>query len=430
MQRSTPARDEVDLARDEAVADYRRVREFSEWLCRPLVTEDYVIQAAVETSPPKWHLAHVSWFFETFLLMPFQPGYRPFHPGFDHLFNSYYEQLASGYWPRPKRGLLARPTVAEVYAYRRHVDAGMLALIGDCLTRDWAAVGERLRIGLNHEQQHQELLLTDIKYNFALNPLRPAYRDDLPQGVISQPDQLSFTAFPGGVTRIGAGDAGFAYDNERPGHRVYLQPYRLADRLVTNAEFLEFIEDGGYGHAGFWLSDGWQTVRREGWRAPLYWEQVDGAWHEMTLGGLRVLNPTAPVTHVSYYEADAFATWAGRRLPTEAEWEHAAAGIPVTGNLVESGRLHPHPARPGIGLSQLYGDVWEWTRSAYLAYPGYRPPEGALAEYNGKFMCNQMVLRGGSCATSVDHLRPSYRNFFYPHERWQFMGFRLAEDAA
>jgi ergothioneine biosynthesis protein EgtB len=430
MQGLGRAEETADLSREDAFADYRRVRAFSEVLCSPLATEDFVVQTAVETSPPKWHLAHVSWFFETFLLLPFRPGYRLFHPDFNHLFNSYYEQLASGYWPRPKRGLLARPTVEEVYAYRRHVDAAMLELIANCPSRDWPAVDARLRIGLNHEQQHQELLVTDIKHNFAINPLRPAYRDDLPQAVIGEPDRLIFTTFQGGVTQIGAGGRGFAYDNERPAHRVYLQPYRLADRPVTNSEFLEFVQDGGYGQPGLWLSDGWQTSRREGWRAPLYWEQVDGVWHEMTLGGLRVLNPAQPVTHVSYYEADAFAAWAGRRLPTEAEWEHAADRTPVTGNLVESGRLHPRPAPSGAGLRQLYGDVWEWTRSAYLAYPGYRPPEGALGEYNGKFMSNQMVLRGGSCATSADHLRPSYRNFFYPHERWQFMGFRLAEDAA
>ncbi|MGA7981911.1 MAG: ergothioneine biosynthesis protein EgtB [Chromatiaceae bacterium] len=429
MQGLGRAEETADLFREDAFADYRRVRAFSEALCSTLATEDFVVQTAVETSPPKWHLAHVSWFFETFLLLPFQPGYRLFHPDFDYLFNSYYEQLASGYWPRPKRGLLARPTVEEVYAYRHHVDAAMLELIADCPGRDWPAVDARLRIGLNHEQQHQELLVTDVKHNFAINPLRPAYRDDLPQAVICEPDRLTFTTCRGGVTQIGAGGQGFAYDNEGPAHRVYLQPYRLADRLVTNSEFLGFMEDGGYGQPGLWLSDGWQTSRREGWRAPLYWEQVDGVWYEMTLGGLRALNPAQPVTHVSYYEADAFAAWAGRRLPTEAEWEHAADRTPVTGNLVESGYLHPRPAPSGAGLRQLYGDVWEWTRSAYLAYPGYRPPEGALGEYNGKFMCNQMVLRGGSCATSADHLRPSYRNFFYPHERWQFMGFRLAEDA-
>jgi len=420
----------IDQSREGATGDYRRVRELSEALCRPLATEDYVVQTVAETSPPKWHLAHVSWFFETFLLVPFLPGYRSFHPRFDYLFNSYYDQLTSGYWPRPKRGLLARPTVEEVYAYRRHVDAGMVRLIADCPDRDWPAVGAWLRIGLNHEQQHQELLLTDVKHNFAVNPLRPAYRADLPQAPMAEPDRMTFIPCEGGVAEIGAAGEGFTYDNERPRHQVYLEPFGLADRLVTNGEYMEFVQDGGYGHPGLWLSDGWQTSRREGWRAPLYWEQVDGVWHQMALGGLRPLNPAEPLTHVSYYEADAFATWAGRRLPTEAEWECSAAGLPVAGNLVESDRLHPRPATPGCGLRQVYGDVWEWTRSAYLPYPGYRSPEGALGEYNGKFMCGQMVLRGGSCATARDHVRASYRNFFYPHERWQFMGLRLAEDAA
>jgi ergothioneine biosynthesis protein EgtB len=430
MRGLNTAEETTDQSREGAMEDYRRIREFSEALCRPLTTEDYVVQTAVETSPPKWHLAHVSWFFETFLLNPFLPGYRSFHPAFDHLFNSYYEQLTGGCWPRPKRGLLARPTVEEVYAYRRHVDAGMLRLAADCPDRTWPAVEARLRIGLNHEQQHQELLLTDIKHNFAVNPLRPAYRADLPQPAMGEPDPLTFTPWEGGVVEIGAIGEGFAYDNEGPRHRVYLEPFRLADRLVTNGEYLEFIQDGGYGHPGLWLSDGWQTSRREGWRAPLYWEQIEGVWHEMTLGGVRPLNPAEPLAHVSYYEANAFAAWAGRRLPTEAEWECAAAGVPIAGNLVESGRLHPQPAPRRGGPRQLYGDVWEWTQSAYLPYPGYRSPEGALGEYNGKFMCSQMVLRGGSCATARDHVRASYRNFFYPHERWQFMGLRLAADAA
>jgi ergothioneine biosynthesis protein EgtB len=420
---------EAGFTREDAERQYTRVRAFSERLCEPLAAEDYVVQTAVETSPPKWHLAHVSWFFETFLLLPFQPGYRPFHPRFDYLFNSYYEQLDSGYWPRPDRGLLARPTVAEVYDFRRHVDEAMLRLIADCPSADWPGVQARLRIGLNHEQQHQELLLTDVKHNFAINPLRPAYRADLPSDAPAEPDPdpLTFTAFEGGLTEIGAEDSAFAYDNELPRHRVYLEPYRLANRLVTNAEFRAFVEDGGYRASGLWLSDGWHAVRAKGWKAPLYWDRIDGEWHEMTLGGLRPLDPAAPVTHVSYFEAEAYATWAGRRLPTEAEWEHAAAGRSVEGNFVDDGRLHPRRAPSGGGLRQLFGDVWEWTSSAYLPYPGYRAAEGALGEYNGKFMSGQMVLRGGSCATSRDHARSSYRNFFYPHERWQFKGIRLAE---
>jgi len=429
-------------ARSRLAADYRRVRALSEQLCEPLAAEDYVLQTAVETSPPRWHIAHVSWFFETFLLRPFLPGYRVFHPRFEYLFNSYYEQTETGFWPRPERGLLSRPTVAEVYDYRRHVDAGMARLLADCADEHWPMVAGRLAIGINHEQQHQELLVTDIKHNLAYNPLKPAYREDLPQAPLADPDAAVYLGFDGGIADIGADPAaGFAYDNETPRHQVLLQPYRLADRLVTNAEYLEFINDGGYENPALWLADGWGAVQANGWRAPLYWEPADraregdlagaDAWRQMTLGGLRALSPAEPVCHVSYFEAEAFARWAGKRLPTEAEWEAAAADAPVTGNCVDQGRLHPMPAparTAGSGLRQLFGDCWEWSSSAYLAYPGYRPPAGALGEYNGKFMCGQMVMRGGSCATSQDHTRASYRNFFYPHERWQFKGIRLAED--
>ena len=417
-----------DGAREQAAGDFARVRALTERICQPLASEDYVVQTVVETSPPKWHLAHVSWFFDTFLLGPFLPDYEPFHPRFDYLFNSYYEQLDSGYWPRPQRGLLTRPTVEEIYAYRRHVDAAMERLLRVCPGREWLALEARLRIGLNHEQQHQELLITDIKQNFAFNPLRPAYRADLPEPELRDPGPLSYTEFAGGITEIGNVGAGFAYDNVSPRHQVLLAPHRLADRPVTNGEFLAFIEDDGYRRPSLWLSDGWQTLTREGWNCPLHWERHEGGWQEMTLGGPRPLNPGQPVAHVSYYEADASATWAGKRLPSEAEWEHAASGLPIEGNFFDAGYLHPRPAPVGAGLQQMYGDVWEWTASAYLPYPGFRAPVGALGEYNGKFMCNQMVLRGGSCATSRDHIRASYRNFFYPHERWQFMGIRLAED--
>jgi ergothioneine biosynthesis protein EgtB len=411
-----------------AADDYRRIRALSERLCAPLAVEDYQIQAAVETSPPKWHLAHVSWFFETFLLVPYLRGYKTFDRRYDYLFNSYYEQLGSGFWPRPERGLLSRPTVADVYAYRAHVDSAMGRLIESADAAAWAEVGPLLGIGLNHEQQHQELLLTDIKFTFAYNPLRPAYRDDLPAPEPAEPAPLTFVEYDGGLVEIGAGGEGFTYDNERPCHRVFLAPYRLADRPVTNREYLEFIADGGYQKPSLWLADGWQAVKQRGWCAPLYWAPADNGWTQMTLGGPRPLNPAEPVVHVSYYEADAFATWAGKRLPSEAEWEQAASGVAVQGNLLESGRLHPAPAagRCEGAPRQLFGDVWEWTASAYLPYPGFRAPEGALGEYNGKFMCNQMVLRGGSCATSADHVRATYRNFFYPHERWQFKGFRLA----
>ncbi|MBK1733007.1 ergothioneine biosynthesis protein EgtB [Thiococcus pfennigii] len=424
MSRPTATDEEVEAL----LGDFRRIRAFSEQLCEPLAIEDYGLQTAVEASPPKWHLAHVSWFYETFLLRPFLHGYRVFHPRFDYLFNSYYEQTGSGFWPRPERGLLSRPTVAEVYDYRHHVDAAMARLIDDCPTADRATVTERLRIGLHHEQQHQELLLTDIKHHFAHNPLRPAYRADLPRAEPSAPEPLRWQAFEGGLIEIGAAGAGFAYDNERPRHRVHLEPFALAERPVNNAEWLEFIADGGYEDPALWLSDGWAEVRRRGWRAPLYWERQGEAWEMMTLAGMRPLDPAEPVCHLSYYEADAFATWAGKRLPSEAEWECAAGDQPVGGNFVETGTLHPRPAA-GPGLRQLFGDVWEWTASAYLGYPGYRAARGALGEYNGKFMCNQMVLRGGSCASARDHVRASYRNFFYPHERWQFMGLRLAGEA-
>ncbi|QQO55531.1 MAG: ergothioneine biosynthesis protein EgtB [Thiohalocapsa sp. PB-PSB1] len=417
--------------RDDLLADYLRVRALTERLCAPLQIEDYVIQTRVETSPPKWHLAHVSWFFETFLLKPFLPNYRVFHPGFDHLFNSYYEQTEAGYWPRPERGLLSRPSVEEVYDYRQHVDEAMRRLFDECSDLDWPLAAERLRIGLNHEQQHQELLITDIKFNFAYNPLYPAYRSELPTNAIAEPDTLGYVAFDGGIVDIGASGQGFGYDNEYPRHRALLQPYRLADRLVTNDEYLAFIDDGAYRNPALWLSDGWSHIQTDHWQAPLYWHLIDNAWHEMTLAGLRPLNPAEPVCHVSYFEADAFARWAGQRLPTEVEWEQAAAGYPVDGNFVDAERFHPAPAASSANDSvprQLFGDCWEWTASAYLPYPGYRPAPGALGEYNGKFMSGQMVLRGGSCATSRDHARASYRNFFHPHERWQFKGIRLAQD--
>ncbi|MBK1720946.1 ergothioneine biosynthesis protein EgtB [Thiocystis violacea] len=430
MQELHSVRDRTDAPRSALSEHFSRIRHFSEQLCEPLAIEDYGLQTVVEASPPKWHLAHVSWFYETFLLRPFLAGYQVFHPRFEYLFNSYYEQTGSGFWPRPERGLLSRPTVAEIYDYRHHVDAAMLRLIDGCAADDWPQVELRLQIGLNHEQQHQELLITDIKRHFAHNPLRPVYRADLPQARLAEPRPLAWQTFEGGVSPLGldAGvAAGFGYDNERPRHRVFLEPFALADRPVTNGEFLAFIQDGGYENTALWLSDGWAEVRQRGWRCPLYWEQVDDAWQLMTLAGMRPLNPAEPVCHVSYYEAEAFATWAGKRLPTEAEWEHAAAEVTVAGNFVDDGWLHPRPAGDEPGLKQLFGDVWEWTGSAYLPYPGYRAPAGALGEYNGKFMCNQMVLRGGSCATSRDHVRATYRNFFYPLERWQVKGFRLAE---
>ncbi|MCZ4305578.1 ergothioneine biosynthesis protein EgtB [Zoogloeaceae bacterium G21618-S1] len=412
--------------REDWAEAYMRVRAASEALCAPLCIEDYGVQSADFASPPKWHLAHVSWFFETFLLEPYLPGYAIFDPAFRTLFNSYYEQVGE-FHPRAERGHLSRPTVDAVYRYRAHVDAAMSALIASASPADWPEMQSRLAIGLNHEQQHQELLLTDIKQHFSVNPLRPAYRSDL--AVPRQADALPFAwrAFDGGLIEVGFDAEGFCYDNERPRHRVYLKPFALANQPVTNAEYLAFVDAGGYRNAALWLSDGWATVRRLAWGGPRYWERIGGDWHEFTLGGLRKLDLGAPVSHVSYFEADAYATWAGARLPTEAEWEHAAGAVPNEGNFVDADLLHPQTA-VGEGLVQLFGDVWEHTASAYLAYPGYRVPEGALGEYNGKFMSGQMVLRGGSCATPAGHVRGTYRNFFYPQERWQFQGIRLAQD--
>ena len=414
----------MTAAQQAVAADYDRVRAQSEHLCEPLVVEDYGVQPMNDASPPKWHLAHTSWFFETFLLKPFFPDYRVFHPRFEYLFNSYYNGVGTPY-PRARRGHLSRPTVAEVYDYRAHVDRFMRELLG--ARADSQEIRERCIIGLNHEQQHQELLLTDLKYNFGNNPLRPVYQKGAPKGSESS-GTLTFTEHPGGLEQIGADPAtGFCFDNETPVHTVYLQPFAVADRPVTCAEYLAFMEDGGYGTAGLWLSDGWSWVQRAGIRAPLYWTRSDGGWMEYRLSGPVEVDVEVPVVHVSAYEADAFARWAGLRLPSETEWEVAAAGSSVgQGNFLDSGLLHP--AAAGGHHRQLFGDVWEWTSSAYGPYPGYRPLAGTLGEYNGKFMANQLVLRGGSCATPAGHVRGSYRNFFYPADRWQFTGIRLARD--
>jgi ergothioneine biosynthesis protein EgtB len=403
---------------------YRAIRRLSEALCQPLEIEDYGIQAMADVSPPKWHLAHTTWFFETFLLRPYQPGYREFHPGYGYLFNSYYEAVGDRH-PRPQRGLLSRPTVKEVYQYRAHVDGAMEQLLRQS---DHPAVVELTTLGLHHEQQHQELLLTDLKYNLAINPLRPAYRQDVAVRECACPPPLEFVSFAAGLYTTGHQGTGFAFDNESPAHSVYLQDFALANRLVTNGEYLEFMADGGYCTASHWLAEGWGTVQSEGWQAPLYWEQRDGQWWVFTLGGPKPINPMEPVSHLSYFEADAFATWRGCRLPTEAEWEVAASGVSIQGNFLVADHLHPQPASASQTIQQLYGDTWEWTQSAYLPYPGFRPAPGAVGEYNGKFMCNQMVLRGGSCVTPPDHIRPSYRNFFPPGARWQFSGLRLARE--
>ncbi len=428
---SSPIVTETPQDRHEAAAPfpllsrYREVRGASVALCQPLAIEDYGLQGMADTSPPKWHLAHTSWFFETFLLKPFANGYRAFHPQFEYLFNSYYEAVGAQF-PRPQRGLLSRPTVADVAAYRSYVDTAMEALLLEDI-EDRETVLSRTALGINHEEQHQELLLTDIKYSLSINPLRPAYHS-LPEPPQGTPTAFGWCEFEQSVFDVGFAGEGFAFDNEGPRHSVYLQPYALASRLVTNGEFLEFMEAGGYSKSEYWLSDAWRCVREKGWQAPLYWERQTGQWWQYTLGGMRRLSEHQPVCHVSFYEADAYARFRGMRLATETEWEAAATTVSVAGNLREGGWLHPTPCETTASPAQMYGDVWEWTASAYQPYPRYRPAAGALGEYNGKFMTNQMVLRGGSCVTPHAHIRPTYRNFFYPPDRWQFSGIRLADD--
>jgi ergothioneine biosynthesis protein EgtB len=434
------------MSAPDLAARYSEVRGRTEELCAPLSAEDCGVQSMPDASPAKWHLAHTSWFFETFLLGA-RAGYRPFHPQFGYLFNSYYNGVGDRP-PRGQRGLLSRPSLEQVYAYRRHVDAAALDLIRG-RPAPVQAVLDVVVLGLNHEQQHQELILTDIKHALWCNPLRPAYREpqkedgdgpgsDAGSDRARSPAPLVWRSHAGGVIDIGrpaaasgGGADPFTFDNEGPRHQVVLRPHALACRPVSAGEYLDFIGDGGYRRPELWLSDGWDAVQQGGWGAPLYW-QVSGADALLfTLAGMRPLRRDEPVCHVSYYEADAYARWAGARLPTEAEWEAAAAQAPVEGNFLESRALHPRaPSSGGSAgpLPQLFGDVWEWTQSPYTAYPGYQPPAGALGEYNGKFMINQQVLRGGSCATPASHIRASYRNFFPPGARWQFSGIRLARD--
>lgn len=409
-------------ARRSAIADrYCGVRSQTERLCAPLESEDYQIQSTAECSPPKWHLAHTSWFFETFVLTTYVPRYRPFHPLYSFLFNSYYDGVGDR-WPRQARGLLSRPTVADVYAYRRAVDERVFALIDSSDEKTLSATAHLIDLGLNHEEQHQELLLTDLKHAFGHNPLRPRY---VPPNVGKLPDGSpgAWEHWSSGIREFGHDGAGFAFDNEGPRHRAVVSAFVIASRLVTNNEYRQFVDDGGYTRPEFWLSDGWAARRLGGWSAPLYWHRDGSGWLEFTLSGMRPLAPDVPVCHVSYYEADAFARWAGARLPTEFEWETAAGSRTVEGNFLDTELLHP------AGGPSYYGDAWVWTASPYVAYPGYRPVTGAIGEYNGKFMCNQMVLRGGSCATPAGHIRPTYRNFFPPDARWQFSGLRLAKDA-
>ncbi len=417
-------------SRQSLIERFKEVRGFTEQLTRPLETEDYVIQTMPDVSPAKWHLAHTSWFFEEFVLSKFKQGYDAYNEIYKYLFNSYYV-LAGERHCRPKRGLISRPTVKEVFDYREYVNRKMENLISEADGQTYQKMEPVIIIGINHEQQHQELILTDIKHVFSENPLDPVYYNSTPpQNGKSKASKLTWLEYPEGIHYIGNDAKSFGYDNEFPEHKVLINSFSLASRLVTNGEFMEFIEDGGYERPEIWLSDGWNEVNTNGWKAPLYWYRLGGKWYHFTLTGCREVDPDEPVSHISYYEADAFARWAGARLPTEFEWETASRDLELTGNFVEQRNFHP-VVGTGTGnteLRQMFGDVWEWTGSPYIPYPGYKPLSGALGEYNGKFMCNQMVLRGGSCATSVTHIRNTYRNFFPPDARWQFSGIRLAKD--
>lgn len=422
------------MTRQELTDQFKTVRRQTEAICQPLATEDYVVQSIDDVSPPKWHLGHTTWFFEQVILEQFKDGYQRYHPNFYFVFNSYYESFGDRV-QRTLRGTLSRPLVEQVYEYRKEIERRMLELIDTIDDTHWPDLEKLTVLGTHHEQQHQELLVTDIKHIFADNPLRPVYLEPAKPLESEDVPVLKFISFEGGLREFGASNGGFAYDNELPRHKAFVGDFQLADRLVTCGEYLQFIKDGGYENSQLWLSDGWDTIRSRGWIAPLYWEEVDGEWHLATLSGFRPLRPEEPVCHVSYYEAAAYARWAGHRLPTEFEWELAAqslgSGNP-TGNLLDSGLFHTRAVsgsdKTNGGLKQMFGDVWEWTNSAYLPYPGYLREQGALGEYNGKFMSNQMVLRGGSCATPKSHLRATYRNFFQCDKRWQFTGLRMASD--
>jgi ergothioneine biosynthesis protein EgtB len=415
--------------RDQLRELYRSVRRQTLALAEPLTPEDCIVQTMPDVSPTKWHLAHTTWFFETFVLARAVPAYRPIDEAYAYLYNSYYHTVGAQY-PRHERGFVSRPSLSEVIAYRRHVDGWMERVLGDAPEELFQAHAPVLEVGINHEEQHQELILTDIKHVLAANPLEPRYRET-PERPPASKVALGYASHAGGLVELGDAGGRFAFDNERPRHRVHVEPFALADRLVTAGEYLEFMQDGGYARPSAWLSDGWAARQRAGWQAPLYWQPSETGWRVMTLGGARLLDPLEPVCHVSYYEADAFATWAGARLPRESEWElFGRDALPDEGNFVETGELHPLPIREQRAAgraTQLFGDVWEWTASAYAAYPGFSPLPGALGEYNGKFMCNQLVLRGGSCVSPRRHLRETYRNFFPPDARWQFSGIRLAK---
>ncbi|MCO6437550.1 MAG: ergothioneine biosynthesis protein EgtB [Phycisphaerae bacterium] len=408
---------------------FKSIRETTERICEPLAIEDYVVQTMPDVSPTKWHLGHTSWFFETLILKVHDAAYRPLDDTYAYIFNSYYNSLGEQF-PRPCRGHLSRPTVQQVYAYRHHVNDGMERLLARAESSEFVQIGNLVQIGLHHEQQHQELILTDIKNVLSVNPMRPIYRTRV-KPLQSQVPPMDWFTYPEAQRQIGHEGPGFAYDNETPRHPVVVGAFRLASRLVTNGEYLEFINDGGYERPELWLSDGWSARNEQQWRGPLYWESRGDRWLQFSLGGWNEVNPAEPVCHVSYYEADAYARWKGMWLPTEAAWEVAARDLPVEGNLLEEAAFQPQPAVPAgaqPALMQMYGDVWEWTCSPYMRYPGFRPAEGSLGEYNAKFMANQMVLRGGSCVTPKTHIRATYRNFMPPGARWQFSGIRLSRE--
>lgn len=417
------------MKKEQLISIFQKVRKQTEALCQPLAIEDYVIQSIEDVSPPKWHLAHSSWYFETFLLTAFIPNYQVFHPAFPYLFNSYYQKIGIPY-PRARRGVLSRPRVEEIFDYRHHVDRHVLGLIDDAEEDLFIKISPLVILGLHHEQQHQELLLMDIKYNFSVNPLFPDYNKSRGDRITNN-QKLTYSEMTGGIVNIGYHEDDFCFDNELPRHKTFLEPYSISNQLVTNADYLEFIDADGYAQPEWWLADGWECIQKNNWHAPLYWQRINNEWYLFTLNGLAPLNPAEPVSHVSYYEAEAFARWCGARLPTEEEWEHFVVANHLKPDIqyfMESGIYHPQVTEHQNTASpqQFYGVLWEWTASSYLPYPGYQPLKGALGEYNGKFMANQMVLRGGCCATPFSHIRSTYRNFFQPDKRWQFSGIRLA----
>jgi ergothioneine biosynthesis protein EgtB len=414
--------------RESLLTHFLWVRGETERLVAPLSLEDQVVQSMADASPTKWHRAHVTWFFETLILIPYDKEYNTPNECFMYLYNSYYETIGERH-PRPDRGLLTRPSGADIINYRKHVDSAMEKFIATTDENTWKITCSLVLLGLHHEQQHQELILMDILNAFSRNPIFPSYQNNITLSEKKAP-RLDWFEFDGGIHEIGHIGETFAFDNEGPQHKEYFEPYQIASRLVTNSEWKDFMSDGGYKRAELWLSDGWSFVQKENWNTPLYWKQIDGIWMVMSLSGLQMVNDNSPVCHISFYEADAFSRWSGKRLPTESEWEIAARGIDIKGNFQSKGTLQSEPADGVIINSpeQLFGDVWEWTQSSYSPYPGYKPVSGAAGEYNGKFMSSQMVLRGGSCVTPDGHVRPTYRNFFYPHMRWQFSGLRLADD--